>query len=201
MEKRTRQLFIRWSIVTGGFIALFWMIWHLIVGEVPTITNVKMTVDWIYVLPFGISRWWDILIGPIWSTIIILLLTNEGLKRQDEDLDFGLAILLIIGLVGGLIIGAIIGLTLGLTVVLPLFLLIGIASGLTGSNNKWYFELAFVLGIGLAGGIYFGLAGALAFGLSVWLGTELGVGIAVFSKSPKIPSSLQTKIWNWLMVR
>ena len=69
--ERKQKLMIRWSIVTGGLIALFWAIWYLATGEVPIVTSIKMTPNWNYVLPFGISRWWDILIGPIWSLIKI----------------------------------------------------------------------------------------------------------------------------------
>jgi len=80
---RTQKLMFRWSLVTGGLIALFWAIYSLSTGSVPIVTSVKMTSTWTMSLPFGISRWWDILIGPIWSIIIISFLTK--LKDKDKD--------------------------------------------------------------------------------------------------------------------
>src|SRR4030042_1659006 len=71
MEKeRKRKLMWRWSLITAGLIALFWTMWYLITGQVPVMTSIKMTPELTWQLPFGISRWWDILIGPIWSFIL-----------------------------------------------------------------------------------------------------------------------------------
>ena len=84
---RTQKLMFRWSLVTGGLIALFWAIYSLSTGSVPIVTSVKMTSTWTMSLPFGISRWWDILIGPIWSIIIISFLTK--LKDKDDILGGG----------------------------------------------------------------------------------------------------------------
>ena len=110
--KKTKQLILRWSLVTGGLIALFWAIWYLITGGVPVVTSIKISSNWTYVLPFGVSRWWDILIGPIWSTIIILLLTSKKLKG-DEDRIFGLVVGLVVGLGAGLGAGLVAGLGVG----------------------------------------------------------------------------------------
>jgi len=74
---RKQKLMIRWSILTACLVAMFWTIWYLIAGYVPVVASIKITPNWVYVLPFNISRWWDVLIGPIWSTTIIFLLTNE----------------------------------------------------------------------------------------------------------------------------
>jgi len=63
---RKHKLMIRWSLMTAGVIAIFWTIWYLVVGNVPVVTSVGANH-----LCFGISRWWDILIGPIWSVTLI----------------------------------------------------------------------------------------------------------------------------------
>ena len=115
--KKTKQLILRWSLVTGGLIALFWAIWYLITGEVPVVTSIKISSNWTYVLPFGVSRWWDILIGPIWSTIIILLLTSKKLKG-DKDRIFGLVVGLIVSL--GVSLVASLGAGLGVSLVVGL---------------------------------------------------------------------------------
>ncbi|HLD27367.1 MAG TPA: hypothetical protein VJB39_00770 [Patescibacteria group bacterium] len=135
---RTKQLMLRWSLVTGGLIALFWVIYYLIAGSVPTVTSMKVTDT--LSLPFGISRWWDILIGPIWSIIIIYLFTK--LKGKDGDL--------VAALVAGLGFGLIFG------------LIFGLASGLA-------FGLAVSLAFGLAASLIFGLTSGLAFGLGFGL--------------------------------
>ena len=76
---RTKELIIRWSVLTSGLTALFWAVWWLVVGEVPTVTAIRLTRSYAYTLPWGISRWWDILASFV----------------------FGLCV----GLVGGLVLG------------------------------------------------------------------------------------------------
>ena len=105
MEKeRKRKLMWRWSLITAGLIALFWTMWYLITGQVPVMTSIKMTPELTWQLPFGISRWWDILIGPIWSFILISFFTNERITKN-EGLVFGLVFGLVAGLVFGLVFG------------------------------------------------------------------------------------------------
>lgn len=89
--QRKVKLMWRWLIVTATVIALFWTIWYLATGSVPTVTSLKMTETWTINLGFGISRWWDILIGLIWSIIIILIFTSEKIQK-DEDLGVGLVV-------------------------------------------------------------------------------------------------------------
>jgi len=112
---KRKKMIVRWSIVTTGLIALFWAIWYLVAGKVPVVASIKVNLDWIYILPFGLSRWWDILIGPIWSVVGILLLTSQTLK-EDEDLFVGLLFGLGFGLVFGLGFGIVIGLVVGLII-------------------------------------------------------------------------------------
>lgn len=116
IAKKRMELIWRWSLVTGGLIALFWAIWYLIAGEVPVLTNLKMTEEWTLVLPFGISRWWDTLIGPIWSTLLILLFTSQRVRENEGlvGLVFGLGYSLVFGLVFGLVCGLVYSLGFGL---------------------------------------------------------------------------------------
>ncbi len=155
---RERKMALRCSIVTAGLIALFWAIWGLINGSVPVVTSIRMTENWTLVLPFGISRWWDILIGPIWSTAGVFLITN---KRVKEDRH----------LILGLILGLVFGLILGLAYVLGFGLAGGLVFGLAGG-------LVFGLAGGLALGLVYGLAYGLGFGLAYGLVFGLGFGLA-----------------------
>lgn len=103
----------RWSLVTGVIIAAFWTIYSIF-GDVPSVTNIKMmNKSWTIPLPFTISRWWDIVIGPLWSTFFVLFLTSKA--RKSECLDAGLVFGLIFGLDFGLVFGLFFGLVFGLT--------------------------------------------------------------------------------------
>ena len=109
-SERRNTLIFRWSIVTAGLITLFWTSWYLMNGSVPIVTSITVTSDWTLDLPFGISRWWDVLIGPIWSTGLILLVTNKRVQKNEElvaGLVFGLVFGLSFGLVSGLVAGLI----------------------------------------------------------------------------------------------
>jgi len=198
--KRKKKMIIRWSIVTSAVIAIFWTTWYLICGSVPVVTSIKMTPNWTYVLPFGISRWWDVLVGPIWSTILILLLTSQWLK-EDERLTDALTVGLVFGLPFGLVFGLGFGLDLGLGFGLAVGLVYGLGTGLVfGLGTRLGTGLGFGLGTGLVFGLAFGLAFSLGTGLALGLGFGLGFGLAALSK---LIANYQTwkKVWNWLLGR
>ncbi len=173
-RERKQKLIVRWSIMTGSLIALFWAIWFLIAGEVPAVSNIKVTENWTYILPFGISRWWDVLVGPIFSAIIIYFLTNEKIE-ESEDLDLVITpVIVCVALVSTLAIPGVIadvalGLTLGLTLIamviaiLSVALEVGIDIGLAISLG-----VTLVFGI-IIFGIFFGLVFGLVFGLIIAL--------------------------------
>ena len=75
-DERRKKLCISCSLLSAGSIAIFWTVYYLITGSVPAETKAWMVFGNIS-LHFGISRWWDILGGPIWTTILILHFTNE----------------------------------------------------------------------------------------------------------------------------
>lgn len=108
-------LMLRWSLVTGAAIAIFWAIHSLVIGEVPTISSVEIWGDSVYPLPFAISRWWDILIGPIWSVAILQLINIR--TREYGDI--------------AAIIVTVVGISLGLGLIMGLF--VGMPGGLASS--------------------------------------------------------------------
>ena len=143
MEKeRKRKLMWRWSLITAGLIALFWTMWYLITGQVPVMTSIKMTPELTWQLPFGISRWWDILIGPIWSFILISFFTNERITKN-EGLVFGL----VFGLVAGLGFGLVFGLGFGLVFGLVFGLGAGLSFGLV-AFIEWVLSKRFWKSVG-----------------------------------------------------
>ncbi len=122
--KRRFTLIWRWSLVTAGAIALFWAVWYLIFNEVPSTQSVFILPPDNIRLPFEISRWWDILIGPIWSSIFILLI----LRKYETDIKalfsifWGLSLLL--GILSGLAEGLLyLGLYLGVALAFGLFVI------------------------------------------------------------------------------
>src|SRR3990167_3002219 len=142
---RRNKLMFRWSLFSAGLIALFWLIWSMF-GEVPSVDKIKWMdnvsqPDTYIHLPFSISRWFDILFGPIYSALIVNFVywaKNRDKSRYDN-------------LVTDFVIGLVVGLGFGL------------ASGLVVG-------LGFVLGFGLAvGGLVVGLGFGLASGLVVGL--------------------------------
>ena len=95
--ERTGTIFVRWTLVSCLPIAIFWAIYYLIKGDVPTRSHVVINISGIecIFLPFNMSRWCDILIGPVVGAIF------AQLSKRDKD-QFDLQI-------SGLLVGAIIG--------------------------------------------------------------------------------------------
>ena len=147
-SSRRNTLMLRWSLLSAAAIGLFWLIYYFIAGEVPVVEEIQMTLEWTFVLPFGVSRWWDVAIGPIWSVMLVLIFTNENVKK--DDLVGGL----VFGLVGGLVFGLGFGLVFGLG--------FGLVGGLVGGL---VLGLVFGLVLGLGFGLVFGLGFGIFFGI------------------------------------
>ena len=104
----------RCSLISMITMTIFWYVWYLIAGNVPEVKTVKMTDDWTFVLPFTVSRLWDIVFTGIWTAIIILIISNERCKK--ENLGFGLVVGLGFGLGFSLVFSLVFGLVFGLVV-------------------------------------------------------------------------------------
>lgn len=175
MDKKTYNRMWRWSLVSAAGIGLFWLIYWLIVGKVPVVSQIR----W-WQLPFDISRWWDMLIGPI-GAIIFNFVYYKAKDKKDEPvfglvtgLVFGLVFILAFNLGLGLIFDQsfFLGLSLGLGLIIGLKLALGFKSIASPS-----FGLGFILGLSLVFGLIFGLAFALAFSLILGLCSGLGLGL------------------------
>jgi len=181
---RQKKLMWRWSIVTAGIMTLFWTVWYWINGEVPTTTSIFLSInnedhskDIFWNLPFGISRWWDILIGPIWSVALIKLFTNKRVYNNN-DISFTLVSALFIGIFFGLVLGLSPELGLGLTISLCYALLFGLGVGpVTSLVFGLVISLVFCLGICLVYFLNYGLLHGLVFGLGISLAIGLVFGL------------------------
>ena len=107
--ERRGKLIWRWGFTVATAAALFWFTWSQ-VADVPAATGFQIAEKWSYPFPFSVSRWWDVLAAPLWSTIVILFFTTDSWLMPGSDLIFGLIFGMVIVLGWGLIFGLIIGL-------------------------------------------------------------------------------------------
>ena len=199
--ERRKKMMIRFSIMSSILIALFWSAWHLIVGQVPVVTSIQITDSYIYMLQYDISRWWDIVLGPFYSSIFVLIFTSRVREiGYIEDLD----VILNIGLFTGLIIGLFTGLSAGLFAGLVVGLLAGLFTG--GNINT---GLVVSLVVGLSAGLFASLSAGLFASLSAGLFTGLFIVlVAIIMNLLKVFVRLlisNKHIWkgvfNWLSVQ
>lgn len=171
--KRTKKLMVRWSLISAAFFALFWGAWYLIAGEVPELTEIKWNNKIIYQLPFAISRWWDVLLVPLWVNLIIITIgVIKKISKTIQKNDF-LAILLCplsIGLLFGLPVWGIcirgsnstLGMVWGMIIFLGLGLLFSLPAGLCDKSTN-----------GLIGSLTVGLAASIV--INITLGLSIGL--------------------------
>jgi hypothetical protein len=184
---RRNTLMLRWSVVTAGAIALFWGVWYLVNGSVPVVTSIPLTPKINWNLPFGISRWWDVLLGPLYSVILIDLFSDImgrfSNKIERENLTLGVVL--------GLIAGVAFGLVLGL----------GCAGLVIGLGFELSLSLAATLyTVDLAHGLLVGLIVGVAFGLVLGLGCA-GLVVGLIALVALVKFLVTGPIGNRLMAR
>lgn len=123
-KKLRYTLMFRWSIATAAPVALFWAVWYLVNGSVP-ISSIASFYG--IPIPFTISRWWDVLTGPIVSILVVLLsrpiFEAEGEEVVASGLIFSLGWGFIAGVGKGIVVGIVVGIIVGIAtgVVIALF--------------------------------------------------------------------------------
>jgi len=158
--------------------ALFWGTWGLVIGPVPK----RMAIPWssgaMLVMPFPISRWWDVPFIFIWG---IILIRRFGRGWGDNDLSIGWIIGLVFGPFFGLI--GVLGLTFGWELAFFVALLLGWLSGRKPQQpyeraNSAEFSRGFGqgtgAGFGLLTGLAFGFGPGLVIGFGAQITTEIG---------------------------
>jgi len=181
--KKHIKIFWWLSLISAALIALLWALYGYYKGGVPVATYIQITPHQLLLLPLSISRWWDILIGPIWSAIIVF--SFIGVKENRHDLVFGLFISLVTGLIAA-------SPDIGVSLVLMFGITFGI---LTGLNVKPGARLNASLNAGFIFGTGVGLGVSLAFGLIAGIVVGLG-GWLVFSISTELGGLLRSLIKN-----
>jgi len=158
--KKRLTLIWRWSILTAAAVTLFWLVWYLIFGQVPTVTSINPIFYPIIPLFFSISRWWDVLVMPVYIAVLVLTFTSEKVREGEGPvpllllfaaagpafgLIFSLVSVLLCGLVFGLVFwkevhmmaGLAWGQWFGLTLGLSISVFTGLAIGLNYLCSNW----------------------------------------------------------------
>ena len=209
-KERRNKLMFRWSVFSAALIAAFWIVWYFTTGSVPVVESIKWTETSQLELPLAVSRWFDVLLGPVYSILIVgifyrvgnLDLSPAGKKDAFSvlviglalGLTFGLAFSLVVGLgFGGLVADLTFGLAIaGLVVTLVVGLVIGLGLGFV-AIFVFSFALTFVTAcaFGLAFGLVFSFA--LILTLSLVLGLVLSLVALIKSLARWLPAKEQSK--------
>ncbi|MEK7516471.1 MAG: hypothetical protein AAB562_02640 [Patescibacteria group bacterium] len=206
---RKWRLVWRWSLLTSIPIALYWGIWYLVHRSIPS--QALPTENLLASLfPYTISRWWDILIGPIWTTTLILLVTSKKMSDKQIPPTFGVSLLS-----GGFFIALLFvapppieatsdSPELVALIAACVVLLLGLGAALfKGTTTLWG-----VLGMALASGLLFGLVHGILLGASgvvLILGFG-GAGVVLGAGIRKIFQTLVSKatwqaVGRWLTAK
>jgi hypothetical protein len=162
-------------------------------------SSLQITPEWNYILPFGTSRLLDILIGPIWSIVVIILLSNKN-ERQIITFVIGMFCGLLAGVSGFALAG------IGILGSLIAGLIFGFAFRAFALDKSPDFELdgrlatvSFVMGASLIPNVIFGLSAIIAATLSIITGMIVGAGlITALWLLFRLPC--WSAIGRWLMV-
>jgi len=152
------KLMLKWSIVSSLLIASFWAVSYFINGTVPTTTQIFWddSGQIVWNLPFAISAWWDIILGPIFSILLVPIYSSS--KKEKHDYRSGL----ICSMIFGFGIGFPSGFLFSPNIALPFALAGGAVFGLIGKIRYGFgYGLAFSLGFGLFMGLTYGLIAGL----------------------------------------
>jgi hypothetical protein len=133
-------LMFRWSVASTAAIALFWTGWYFINGPVPVVSEFQMSQKWVISFPFALSRWWDVLLGPISAVTVVSFFSSKYYCDYKENLDTGLGVGLGaglgVGLAGGLVFGLTFGLAFGLAFGLKHLFKMAVASRTQGGVSR-----------------------------------------------------------------
>jgi len=171
--------------LSGALPAVFWTFFYFFAGWVPevdffrilTVSATKGYMGWM--LLFEISRWWDILFGPVFFSIILLFLTSRRFEKIKFQLICGSAIGAAFGLICALFFWHEFSLSFGLVSVFFLALIFGVVDG---------FFLGLVVGLigSFSVGLPLGLIHGLIYGLAVFLCTAVVflpfIGLVLFQR-------------------
>lgn len=191
LRKKMHRRMFRWSVVFMGITALFLLGSYLIRGPLPIYTGLWIIEGRAIQLPFGIPRWFDIVMAPFFSIVLAWAsISCTDFAPLKEDWKF-IAVVLTTFAATALWAGVeyfLFDLVIGLIIGLPITLI---------SDPKTGLETCLWCGMGIFLIYWFSLgpAGAWLFCILYGLGVGLGVGLGGFLQSGL------GRLKNWLLAK
>lgn len=143
------------AVMLHGF---FLVMVYKMFGRLPGESSITLTANHVFDLPFTVSRWYDLLIGPVWAFPITLIVTNGYFQNRKAraELAFTLlmwaAISLICGIYGGMHYAMFVGTAVALV----------FTAGIIHNLSTLYAGLLISLGCGLIAATQFGALSGVA---------------------------------------
>lgn len=133
MGKKGKAIWWRWSLVSATLGVLVLTIYYFVAGYMPVADKLTISEGWALDLPWPISRWWDVLIGPAAVTYICFVLQNYRMKEDKTILrEVGVLVFsvsLFFSFWGGIGFGFFYGLGLGLSLAICVYFIAVIIVG------------------------------------------------------------------------
>lgn len=168
---KTAKTIFGWFFFPFGWaaaIALFWTVFYLFAGFVPTVSNLEITESWKIALPVKISRWCDALIPLLWCGPLAFFIGNKKLEKIEVDLWIGSSFGLLAGLIVGLcFFNGVHSLFWAPGILLFLFVVFCV------TNDPPYDGLIISLPVSLCLSLVFGLIWGLPYGLVIVLSSGI----------------------------
>ncbi|MBI1961724.1 MAG: hypothetical protein HYS45_03430 [Parcubacteria group bacterium] len=73
LVNRRNKLLFRIPLLVTGLVALFWGIWYLAAGSVPSVSSITLGEETAYQLPFALSRLLDIPAAAVFAVLAVLV--------------------------------------------------------------------------------------------------------------------------------
>lgn len=142
------------AVIMHGF---FLVMVYKMFGRLPGESAITLTTNHVFDLPFTVSRWWDLLIGPVWAFPVTLIVTSGYFKNRmaRTNMTFTLVAWVVVSIVAGIYGGMHYGMFIGTTVALVF------TAGLHHLNTL-YAGLLISLGCGLLIAAKFGFLSGVA---------------------------------------
>ena len=179
LAKRRNNLLVRIPAVMAAAVALFWGIWYLITGNLPSVSAMTLSQKMTYQLPFVVSRLWDIPAAAVFAVLgVMIWYFTEKIEEKEYELSTSATIIiLIIAVITPISALSTITVLVSTIIFTIIFAIFTLALAITAEkyNMAVYMAVCVAMGIVLAFGV--GLGTAVVFGGVVGLAALVGLAI------------------------
>lgn len=115
--RRRWRVITRLSVTIALVLLVAWTLWHVFVGEVPSVRAIKLFgPEHVVNIPFELSHWVDVIVGVLWVMVLGFFLSRKELKivKLLVGIGFGGLAGLVLAYFYGFLPGMVMGLLLGL---------------------------------------------------------------------------------------